>query len=114
MKVRCQSDINICMENWPLPMTRQTCQSVLSLSWSRETLRTGDSFGNKASVHNFSVSYTFGPIYYSSCILQVVMWLCNYNLYGSPLFDKEQSSRDYIMTVGLHHKMRFNKTELCL
>src|SRR6218665_4129084 len=102
MKVRCQSDINICMENWPLPMTRQTCQSVLSLSWSRETLRAGDSFGNKESVHNFSFSYNFEPIYYtcSSCILQVAMtlWLCNFNLYGSSLFDKDLTEQSKLYT----------------
>src|SRR6218665_992475 len=88
MKVRCQSDINISMENWRLPMTQQTCQSVLSLSWSIERLSGLETVGE--AKHMIIISHSATTLdYYSSCILQVAMRLCNFNLYGSPLFDKD-------------------------
>ena len=92
-------------------MTRQTCRSVLSLTWSRDTLRPGDSWGNKTPV-----SYNIGPIN-SSCAHQVAACLYNFNISLMELeahcsIRTEQGSRDY--NDSIHDKCRLYETELRL
>src|SRR6218665_2222402 len=113
MKVRCQSEINISLENWRLPMTRQTSQSVLSFSWSRDTLRAGDSWENKTPVYYFSVNYMYnvGPIS-SSCIkspcgsstsMEAHYWIRT-----------EQSSRNYINKITRLNAGSIKQNYVCI